>query len=203
MNTGELQLFWRIRESEQAGQEAVSLLMPKSGDETRAEFPTSVSFRTTSPPALSERNRPVDVEWSDDDSDLFMSLLDRVMDLTEEAEMVLDVSDELVQGIVQLVALVRFKQPWDAEHLIGRDLNVLREELDIGDLVAINTRYGFCMAIVVGLDSMDVTCILLDSVEDDQGMVLLTENTVLLVSRMSVVSSVFCESESAEGVVLQ
>lgn len=195
MNADELQLFWRIREGEHAEQEAaVSLLMPVSGPDSEAEFPTSVSFKATELRRLD--GLPHDLQWSDEDSDLFMSLLDRVTDLSDEAEeVVLDVSDELVQGIVQLVALVRFKSPWDIEDLVGRDMNVPRDELEIGDLVALNTRYGFNMAIVVGLDSIDATVILLDTVCDAQGTSLLPEHSVLLVNRMSVVSASFCETE--------
>lgn len=201
MNADDMQLFWRIRKGEQAGQEAVSLLMPVPGPDEEAEFPTSVSFKAHE--VCRADSFPHDLQWSDEDSDLFMSLLDRVTDLTEEVEVVLDVSDELVQGIVQLVALVRFKSPWDIEHLVGRDLNVPREELEIGDLVAVNTRYGFTMAIVVGLDSIDATVILLDSISDAHGAHLLPEHSVLLVNRMSVVSATFCDSETSSDFRVQ
>lgn len=193
MNAENLQLFWRIRAGEQAGQEAVSLLMPAPGPDQETEFPTSVSFKAQDARRID--SLPHDLRWSDEDSDLFMSLLDRVTDDSDETELVLDVSDELVQGIVQLVALVRFKSPWDAADLVGRDINVPREELEIGDLVAINTRYGFTTAIVVGLDSIDVTVILLEAVCDAREAQLLPEHSVLLVNRMSVVSATFCDAE--------
>jgi len=194
MDTDVSPLFWRIRNNEQAGQEAISLLMPMPGEEKLAEFPTSVSVvpetQTTS------QDQPLDVRWSDEDTDLFMSLLDRVMDLPESPEWVLDITDELVQGIVQLVALVRFKHPRNTEQMLGRDINVPREELDVGDLVAINTRHGFFLAIIVKLDSLDAICILLDPVLDQNDNTLLAESSVLQVSRMAILPSMYCDSES-------
>ncbi len=194
MNADMMTLFWRITEGEHAGLEAVSLLMPASGVNNKAaEFPTEVSFHADS------SIRPRDERWSDEDSDLFLSLLDRVVDVSEEPEVTLDISDELVQGIVQLVALVRFKSPEPIDELAGRDLNVPRQETEIGDLVAVNTRYGFVMAIVVGMDSIDITCVLLEPMNDEKGTMLMPDHSVLLVNRVSVVPASFCDTETSRG----
>lgn len=201
MDTDALPLFWRIRNNEQAGQEAVSLLMPMPGETKLAEFPTSVSVAPET--QATSQNQPLDVRWSDEDTDLFMSLLDRVMDFSESPELVVDVTDELVQGIVQLVALVRFKHPWNAEQILGRDINVPREELDIGDLVALNTCYGFFLAIVVKLDSLDAVCILLEPLKNQAHKTVLPESSVLQVSRMAIVPSMYCDSESPVDQLLQ
>ena len=66
-------LYWRIQNTDASGFDAVSLLMPSSDGEPATLFPTDVSF-------CSRRSgtQSVDLQWSDDDSDLFMTLLDRV-----------------------------------------------------------------------------------------------------------------------------
>ncbi|MDO6682246.1 MULTISPECIES: hypothetical protein [unclassified Oceanobacter] len=197
MNTEVMPLFWRIAEHEKNGLEAVSLLMPApvSGEEP-AEFPTDVFFCSSR-----EQKPPVDLRWSDEDSDLFMSLLDRVVDVEENNEVTLDINDGIVQGIVQLVALARFKKPASTDDLVGEDFNTEREETEIGDLVALNTRYGYILAIVVGLDSIDTTCVLLESVEDESGLTLAAENTLVVANRLSILSSRFADSDIGQGEV--
>jgi hypothetical protein len=140
------------------------------------------------------------VRWSDDDNDLFMTLVDRVMDLSDEAEMVLDLTDDVVQGIIHLVALARFRTPWPGEELEADELNAPRQELEIGDLVALNTSAGFPMAVVVALDSVDATCILLDSIETLTGDTV-PDHSVLVMSRLNVLPSYFANSDQGESEV--
>ncbi|WP_369854991.1 hypothetical protein [Candidatus Thalassolituus haligoni] len=195
MNAEVMPLFWRIAEHEQNGLEAVSLLMPApASGEAPAEFPTEVCFRSSR-----EQKPPVDLRWSDEDSDLFMSLLDRVVDVEEDNEVTLDINDGIVQGIVQLVALARFKKPASTDDLVGDDFNTEREETEIGDLVALNTRYGYVLAIVVGLDSIDTTCVLLESVVDDAGLTLVAENTLVIANRLSILPGCFADSDVGQG----
>jgi hypothetical protein len=194
MNTAMQPLFWRIS-GQHSGMDAISLLMPDDSGEVPAEFPTDVTIqsRRRSPD-------PVDVRWSDDDNDLFMTLVDRVMDLSDEAEMVLDLTDDVVQGIIHLVALARFRTPWPGEELEADELNAPRQELEIGDLVALNTSAGFPMAVVVALDSVDATCILLDSIETLTGDTV-PDHSVLVMSRLNVLPSYFANSDQGESEV--
>lgn len=194
-------LFWRIRDADTNGCDAVSLLMPSDEQgEPEAEFPTDVSF-------LSKRRSSsvIDLKWSEDDSDLFLSLLERIATPeTEEVDdndgITLDINDGVVQGIVQLVALARFQTPLPGDELMGRDLNTIREELEVGDLVALNTRYGFNLAIIVGLDSIDATCILLEDIKNDDHLVA-ADHSVVVMSRLSVLSPEFNGSDLGEDAV--
>lgn len=197
MSTEMQPLFWRISDQDHSGFEAVSLLMPASpSDEAPAEFPTEVSFRSNR-----TSTHPVDLRWSEEDSDLFMTLLDRLANAEMDGDVELDISDSVVQGIVQLVALARFKTPWPTDELTGEDFITEREEIETGDLVALNTRYGYPLAIIVGLDSVDATCILLDPVYDN-GQVLIPHHSVLVVNRLSVLPASFSEGDTGEDAVL-
>ena len=130
MNAEMQPLFWRIRDAESNGTEIVSLLMPSNADgEPASEFPVDVSFQSRR-----SNRHAVDIRWSDDDSDLFLSLLDRISDDDdgEEEGITLDINDGVVQGIVQLVALARFKTPWPSDDIVGEDFITEREETRVG-----------------------------------------------------------------------
>ena len=191
MSTEMQPLFWRISEQDHTGLEAVSVLMP-SVDESHEStvFPTEVSF-----PSSRNSSHQRDLQWSDEDSDLFLTLLDRFMSEELAGDVQLDLTDNVVQNIVQLVALARFKTPWPTDELVGDDFITVREELDVGDMIAINTQYGFPMAIIVGMDSIDATCVLIDALEDD-GQVLVPERSVLVVNRLSVLPLNFADGDT-------
>jgi hypothetical protein len=199
MNAEMQPLFWRIRDAESNGTEIVSLLMPSNADgEPASEFPVDVCFQSRR-----SNRHAVDLRWSDDDSDLFLSLLDRISDDGdgEEEGITLDINDGVVQGIVQLVALARFKTPWPSDDIVGEDFITEREEFEIGDLVALNTRYGFVMAIVVGMDSIDMTCILLENIQDGDEC-LVPDHSVLIVNRAYALLPAFADSDTGEGAII-
>lgn len=194
MSAEMMPLFWRIASHESNGQEAVSLLMPASAaGETPSEFPTEVRFKSTR-----QQTAPVDLRWSDEDSDLFMNLLDRVVDVDDGEDITLDINDGVVQGIVQLVALARFKAPKRFDEYLERDLNICREETEVGDLVAMHTMYGFVLAIVISMDSIDATCVLLEPVLDEEGLQIHAENTLCAVERVSLLPASFADSDSGQ-----
>lgn len=194
MTTAMQPLFWRI-----SGQtndfDVISLLMPDDDGQVSAEFPTDVTIQ-----AKRRSPDPVDLRWSDDDNDLFMTLVDRVMDLSDESELVLDLTDDVVQGIIHLVALARFRTPRPGEELEADDFNTERHELEIGDLVALNTKNGFPLAVVVALDSIDATCILLDGIDTDSGDTI-PDHSVLVMSRLNVLPSYFASSDQGDSEV--
>ncbi|WP_221799188.1 hypothetical protein [Oceanobacter mangrovi] len=197
MSAEMMPLFWRIAGHEHNGQEAVSLLMPANAGESPAEFPTEVCFQSNR-----HQKQPVDLRWSDEDSDLFMSLLDRVVDVEKDEDITLDINDGVVQGIVQLVALARFKKPMRLDQYLDPELNVYREEMDVGDLISVRTSGSFVLAILVSMDSVEATCVLLEPVEDLQGEVMVAENTLFSVDRLSVLPAVFADSDDGQHEVL-
>lgn len=189
-------LYWRINDSDQAGIDVVSLLMPATEGQSPIEYPTDVRIN-----ARQIRTSPQDIRWSDDDNELFMSLLDRLLDDDDdEVELDLDINDDVVQGIVQLVALRRFKAPLPTDELGGDTIITEREELDIGDLVALNTATGYPLAIIVGLDSIDATCVLLDTLPLDNGEAI-ADHTVLVINRLNVLPAAFATEDRGEGAV--
>lgn len=198
MSAEMMPLFWRIagQESDNNGLEAVSLLMPANAGESPAEFPTEVRFKSDR-----ELKAPVDLRWSDEDSDLFMNLLDRVVEVDQSEDITLDINDGVVQGIVQLVALARFKAPKRFEDYLGADLNIYREETEIGDLVSLHTQYGFILAIVIAMDSIDATCVLLEPLVNEMGHTVCAENTLCAVERVSLLPGHFADSDLGQNEV--
>jgi hypothetical protein len=198
MNSEMMPLYWRIETTEQKGVEGVSLLMPGNQlGEDASEYPTDVFVRSN----RVSKGKPVDLRWTDEDSDLFLNLLDRVVELEDDSEITLDLNDGIVQGIVQLVALARFKSPWPSDDLVGEDINTIRDEVEIGDLVAISTQHGYCQAIIIGLDSIDATCVLLEPIQTESNRVLMPAQSLLVVNRLSVLSSVFADTDPGQGQV--
>ncbi|MAD46981.1 MAG: hypothetical protein CMI02_04710 [Oceanospirillaceae bacterium] len=196
MNAEMQPLFWRISDQDKSGFEAVSLLMPAGmAGEDPAEFPTEVCFRSNR-----STTHPVDLRWSEEDSDLFMNLLDRLMDAEDGEDIEVDLSDSVIQGIVQLVALARFKTPWPTDELTGDDFITEREELEIGDLVALNTRFGFALAVIVGLDSIDATCVLMDSLMSGDELQV-PDHSLLVINRHCVLPASFADSDLGEDAV--
>ena len=199
MNAEMQPLYWRLQNNDNSGFDAVSLLMPAAEGEPATLVPTEVSF-------CSRRSgsQDVDVRWTEEDSDLFLQLLDRVSDdhadETDEG-VVLDINDGVVQGIVQLVALARFKTPWPSDELVAGGVNTVRDELEIGDLVGIHTHAATPMAIVVGMDSIDLTCILLEDIEVE-GKSIVPEHSVFVINRDSALPPEFAESYTDEEAVL-
>ena len=196
MNAEMQPLFWRISDQDKSGFEAVSLLMPAGmAGEDPAEFPTEVCFRSNR-----STTHPVDLRWSEEDSDLLMNLLDRLMDAEDGEDIEVDLSDSVIQGIVQLVALARFKTPWPTDELTGDDFITEREELEIGDLVALNTRFGFALAVIVGLDSIDATCVLMDSLMSGDELQV-PDHSLLVINRHCVLPASFADSDLGEDAV--
>ena len=196
MNAEMQPLFWRISDQDKSGFEAVSLLMPAgmAGEES-AEFPTEVCFRSNR-----SSTHPVDLRWSEEDSDLFMNLLDRLMDADDGEDIEVDLSDNVIQGIVQLVALARFKTPWPTDEITGEDIITEREELEIGDLVALNTSFGYALAVIVGIDSIDATCVLMDSLMKNNELQI-PDHSLLVINRHCVLPVAFADSDTGEDAV--
>ena len=196
MNAEMQPLFWRISRAEQQGIHVVSLLMPTSDSGEETEFPTDVSFPSNTVELASR-----DLRWSDEDSELFLDLVDRVIDLSSEPDVELDLTDDVVQGIVQLVALRRFQTPKPLDEWLADDVITEREELEIGDLVSLNTSAGVPMAIIVDLDSIDATCILLEELRDEQQLIA-PMHSVLMVNRLSVLPAAFSEGDLGDGATI-
>ena len=153
-------LFWRLANEQNTDMDVVSVLMPRGeeADKVAIEYAIDVSFKSSS-----KHQNPIDLRWSEEDSELFMSLLRKVMNISDK-DVELDIEDGMVQGLIHLVATARFHTPWPGDDLEGDDFITYRQEIEVGDLVSINTKYGFYSAVIVALDSIDATCVLLDDI---------------------------------------
>lgn len=188
-------LFWRLANEQNTDVDVVSVLMPhgEEADKVAIEYAIDVSFKSSN-----KHQNPIDLRWSDEDSELFMSLLRKVMNITDK-NVELDIEDGMVQGLINLVATARFHTPWPGDELEGEDFITYRQEIEVGDLVSINTKYGFYSAVIVNLDSIDATCVLLDDVmaKDSEDEVIMPSHSLIMVNRVAVLTPDFAEDVEA------
>jgi hypothetical protein len=197
-------LFWRLANEQNSDLDIVSVLMPRGAEEEKVaiEYAIDVSFK----PSTQHQN-PIDLRWSEEDSELFMSLLQNVMDIGDK-HVELDIEDSMIQGLINLVATARFHTPWPGDDLEGEDFITYRKEIEVGDFVSLNTVYGFFSAVIVALDSLDATVILLDDIispdtaDVPEGLqeVIMQSHSLLMLNRVCVLPPEF--AEDVEGTVL-
>lgn len=186
-------LYWRLNERHYAGINDVSLIMPNNyQDNSALEFPTQVSFQASKTEASSQ-----DMRWSQDDIELFFTLLERLMQQQLDGNVEVDLTDKSIQAIVQLVAQMRFQKAWQMHELEADDFITQRSELSVGDLAALNTCYGYPLAIVVDLDSVEATCVLLTPVSLNEKTLIAAQSLVKL-NRVAVLPAAFAEEENGE-----
>lgn len=197
-------LFWRLANEQNSDLDIVSVLMPRGAEEEKVaiEYAIDVSFK----PSTQHQN-PIDLRWSEEDSELFMSLLQKVMDIGDK-HIELDIEDSMIQGLINLVATARFHTPWPGDDLEGEDFITYRTEIEVGDFISLNTIYGFYSAVIVALDSIDATVILLDDIispetadaPEELQDVIMPSHSLLMLNRVCVLPAEF--SEDVEGAVL-
>jgi hypothetical protein len=194
-------LFWRVANEQNSGLDVVSVLMPRGeeADKVAIEYAIDVSFK----PSTHHLN-PIDLRWSEDDSELFMSLLHKVLNVTDQ-DIQLDIEDGMIQSLINLVATARFHTPWPGDELEGEDFMTYRKEIEVGDLISLNTKYGFYSAVIVALDSIDATVVLLDDIvslesvelpEEEQD-VIMPSHSLLMLNRVCVLPAEFSEDVDA------
>jgi hypothetical protein len=197
-------LFWRLANEQNSDMDIVSVLMPRGAEEEKVaiEYAIDVSFK----PSTQHQN-PIDLRWSEDDSELFMSLLKKVMDIGDK-HIELDIEDSMIQGLINLVATARFHTPWPGDELEGEDFITYRQEIEVGDFISLNTIYGFYSAVIVALDSIDATVVLLDDIispetvdaPEEEQEVIMPSHSLLMLNRVCVLPAEF--AEDVEGSVL-
>jgi len=194
-------LFWRLANEHNSDLDAVSVLMPRGeeADKVAIEYAIDVSFK----PSTHHQN-PIDLRWSEDDSELFMSLLRKVMNITDK-DIELDIEDNMIQGLIHLVATARFHTPWPGDELEGEDFMTYRREIEVGDLISLNTIHGFFSGVIVALDSIDATVILLDDIitlesaemPEEEQEVIMPSHSLLMLNRVCVLPAEFAEDVDA------
>ena len=197
MNAGLQPLYWRLANETNSDLDVVSVLMPRGEevDKVAVEYAIDVSFK----PSTHHQN-PIDLRWSEDDGALFISLLHKVMNVTEK-DIELDIEDSMVQGLIHLVATARFHTPWPGDELEGEDFMTYRSEIEVGDLISINTIHGFFSGVIVALDSIDATVVLLDdiislesaSAPEEEQEVVMPSHSLLMLNRVCVLPPEFAE----------
>lgn len=188
-------LFWRIGDTQGNGRGALSLLMPHHlGSRNVTELPINLSFQ-----ASPEHSGPKDLRWSESDVELFMALLQQKRQDALEGDVELDIQDRAVQGMIQLVALARFQTALNIDADLDGEIITERTELEIGSMVALNNGSTFPLAIIVALDSVEVSCILLEPCALPAQE--LADGSLVVLSRQATLPESFAQSFQGEGAV--
>lgn len=186
-------LKWRLADVAGTGMDQVSIVMPQidQGQQQELLLPTEIPSPLTS---------AMDIGWSEEDTQLFYLLLNKMLDASLQGESV-DFSDPEVMEVLHIVAAAHFIAPLDADEILADDLPTILEEHDLGDLVAIHTQDGFKNAIIAELDSVEAVCVILEPVDIQEKEVLDVYDT-LVVNKHSLLSPEFGNVIPAEEAVI-
>jgi hypothetical protein len=194
-------LFWRLANEQNSDMDMVSVLMPRGAEEEKVaiEYAIDVSFKPST-----KHQSPIDLRWSEEDSELFMCLLQKVMNIGDK-HIELDIEDSMIQGLINLVATARFHTPWPGDDLEGEDFITYRTEIEVGDFISLNTIYGFYSAVIVALDSIDATVVLLDDIisaetadaPEELQDVIMHSHSLLMLNRVCILPAEFADDVEA------
>jgi len=177
-------LRWRLADVAGTGVQQVNVVMPELDVHSQHEILLSTDI--PSPHSAIE-----DIGWTDDDISLFHLLLRKMLDLEVDASATLDLSDSDVVDILHVVAAAHFIEPCNADVFLAGDVVTIMSELDIGDLAAIHTEVGYKSCIISALDSIEATCVLLESIEGCAGAQNLDVYDTLVVNKHSILPAEF------------
>jgi hypothetical protein len=153
-------LTWRLADIEGTGIEFVNIVMPELDPLSNQE----ILLSTDIPSPL---NSTMDISWSDEDLDLFQTLLYKMLDVTDTDSDQLELNQPELVDVLHIVAAAHFIEPMDADEFLAQDIPAVLGELDLGDLICVNTRGGFKTAVIADLDSIEAVCVLLEPLEID------------------------------------
>lgn len=153
-------LVWRLADVAGTGVEFVNVVMPEQGPLANQE----VLLSTDIPSPL---DASMDISWSDEDLDLFQSLLHKMLDLNPYDADGLQLNQPELVDVLHIVAAAHFIEPKDADEFLAEDIPSTHSEVDIGDLISVHTQGGFKSAVVADLDSIEAVCVLLEPLEVD------------------------------------
>jgi hypothetical protein len=177
-------LRWRLADIAGTGVEQVNVVMPELDAHSQHEILLSTDI--PSPHACEE-----DIGWTDDDISLFHELLSKMLGIDVDGSTTLDLSDSDVVDVLHVVAAAHFINPCDGSGYLAEDISTVMSELDIGDLVAINTQEGYKSCIICALDSIEATCVLLESIEVSDERRELDVYDTLVVNKHSILPAEF------------
>lgn len=178
------ELKWRLADVAGEGVELVNVVLPELS--TRQSGEVLLSTDIPSP-----HTSVADIQWSEEDQELFCLLLEKMMDFDFQNMQELDLSDPELIDVLHVVAAAHFLPPLDADEILADDLPTIMSELDVGDLVAIHTRDGFKSCVITGLDSIEALCVLLEPIDNLGEEYELDVYDTLLVNKHSILPADF------------
>lgn len=178
------ELKWRLADVAGEGVDLVNIVLPELNTQHTGE----VLLSTDIP---SPHSSVADIQWSDEDRELFCILLEKMMDFDFHKMEQLDLSDPDLIDVMHVVAAAHFLPPLNADEILAEDISTIMSELDVGDLVAINTRDGFKSCVIAGLDSIEALCVLLEPIDNLGEEYELDVYDTLLVNKHSILPADF------------
>ena len=141
--------------------------------------------------------------WTEEDFKLFLALYLRGNDRADLEHVEINLSDDWAEEAIHIVAAARFAPVLNIENLMHlEDVNTIRNiEYDITDMVAINTKYGFRLGVIVAIDSIEAQVVMLDPWQEDDELALGVHEQVLI-PRIDLLPPEFAQVLPGEDAVL-
>jgi hypothetical protein len=187
-------LKWRLADMAGTGTEQVNIVMP----EMDAQSTHEILLATDIP---SPHSSNMDISWTDEDLDLFHTLVEKILSGHEHPDEY-DLGDPEIIDILHMVAAAHFIEPLDAEEVLADDIPTVLCEADLGELAAIHTLDGFKSCIIAELDSIEAVCVLLEPVVVPEKNIELEVYDTLVVNKHSLLPAEFGHVEPDAGSVV-
>ncbi len=186
------QLMWRLVDETGQGADLVTFVLPGEFGDNNSELCLETDIiAALDPVQLKQQN--TDLKWSEDDVELLLVLLEKMLpDPDVDESISLDFNDPSTIEIIHIIASARFSQALDlTQEELGSPLLTELEDAEVGNLVAVNFKTGFKLAVIVELDSIDATCVLLEDIDDSSLPKSLSVHDVVVLSRHDLLPATF------------
>ena len=161
-------MVWRLVDETGHGADLVTFVLPEEFSDHEGELllETDIIAHVNGD---NEHLPTLDLTWSNDDFQLLITLVSKMLpdDSNESGEVTLDFSDPATIEIIHIIASARFSEPFDLTELdMGPNILTHHEDIEVGDLVTINSPTGYHLAVITDLDSVEALCIMLEEMTD-------------------------------------
>lgn len=191
-------IFWRLTDETGEGPDVVSIVLASQAQQKINEMEIETDI-ISAPVDSSPPEMPVDIEWDNQDLDLFLTLVSNTFQPTrDEADrqhIELDFTDDSVVTIMHIVAAAHFATPYPGQNLVNveRTLSTLKGPSGVGDLVSLDTVDGYKSAVIVRERNDEYICVLLDDVQVSESFQL-DRHDLLVVNKEWVLPAAFAEN---------
>ncbi|WP_428240350.1 hypothetical protein [Gynuella sp.] len=186
-------LVWRLLSDSDFTPAKVAFVIPEGDVGFRdITLETGIHVGATS---RSQKFNSDELQWSENDFQLLLALLERMFDGPDEVvdgEVSIDLTDPSIVEVISIVASARFNKSQDlSSHHFGDPIFTHYNEVEVGDLMTFRVGDQFHLVVIVELDAVQATCVCLEDVgwvSEDESVGL---HDLITISRMDLLPASF------------